>query len=145
MKGYELIKVMPNMKLGTKIRRINDGQIYKLEKVECTKERKFSRIGNKKAVERFMTYKNMHRDFEVIEENKEIEELNDTNYNCEEMSIEETNCYNNLTRTKLNEVIRAVNKINKKLEELEPPSEISEEEINDAIKRAREYIEREEK
>ena len=42
MKGYELIKEMPNMELGTKIRRIKDGQIYKLEKVECTKERKFS-------------------------------------------------------------------------------------------------------
>lgn len=50
---------------------------------------------------------------------EEIEELNDTNYNCEEMSIEETNCYNNLIRTKLNEVIRAVNKINKQLEEQE--------------------------
>lgn len=62
---------------------------------------------------------NIDIDFEVIEEKKEIEELNDTNYNCEEMSIEETNCYNNLIRTKLNEVIRAVNKINKQLEEQE--------------------------
>lgn len=74
MKGYELLKEMPNMKIGTKIRRIEDGQVYKLEKVECTKERKFSRVGNKKGIERFITYKNMHRDFEVIEENKEIEE-----------------------------------------------------------------------
>lgn len=74
MKGYELIKEMPNMKLGTKVKRIKDGQIYKLEKVECTKERKFSRVGNKKAVERFMTYKNMHSEFKVIEEDKEIEE-----------------------------------------------------------------------
>ena len=41
VKGYELIKEMPNMKLGTKIRRIKDGQIYKLEKVECKKERRF--------------------------------------------------------------------------------------------------------
>ena len=74
MKGYELLKEMPNMKIGTKIRRIEDGQVYKLEKVECSKERKFSRVGNKKGIERFITYKNMHRDFEVIEENKEIEE-----------------------------------------------------------------------
>ena len=54
---------------------------------------------------------------DLVEENKEIEELNDTNYNCEEMSIEEINYYNNLTRTKLNEVIQAVNKLNKEREE----------------------------
>ena len=53
----------------------------------------------------------------LVEENKEIEELNDTNYNCEEMSIKEINYYNNLTRTKLNEVIQAVNKLNKEREE----------------------------
>lgn len=110
MKGYELIKEMPNMELGTKIRRIKDGQIYKLEKVECTKERKFSRVENKKAVERFMTYKNMHRDFEVIEENKEIEELPVYPfYSYREKDISEN-------RLKINELVRAVNKLIKEAE-----------------------------
>lgn len=59
----------------------------------------------------------LRAEVEVIEENKEIEELNDTNYNCEEMSIKEVNYYNNLTRTKLNEVIQAVNKLIKEREE----------------------------
>lgn len=108
MKGYELLKEMPNMKIGTKIRRIEDGQAYKLEKVECSKERKFSRVGNKKGIERFMTYKNMHRDFEVIEENKEIEEL-------DEMQI--INARPEINATKINELVRAVNKLNKEREE----------------------------
>ena len=108
MKGYELLKEMPNMKIGTKIRRIEDGQVYKLEKAECTRERKFSRIGNKKGIERFITYKNMHRDFEVIEENKEIEEL-------DEMQI--INARPEINAKKINEIVRAVNKINKELEE----------------------------
>ena len=106
MKGYELIKEMPNMELGTKIRRIKDGQIYKLEKVECKKERKFSRVGNKKGIERFMTYENMHRDFEVIEENKEIKELTDID-----------TYYSDHLLSKINELVRAVNKLNKEREE----------------------------
>lgn len=105
MKGYELLKEIPNMKIGTKIRRIEDGQVYKLEKVEYTKERKFSRVGNKKGIERFITYKNMHRDFEVIKENKEIEELEisekDRNFHSD---------YINNIADKLNEVIRKINK-----------------------------------
>lgn len=108
MKGYELIKEMPNMKLGTKIRRVKDGQIYKLEKVECKKERKFSRVGNKKGIERFMTYENMHKDFEVIEENREIEELD---------NMELINARPEVNAIKINELVRAVNKINKEREE----------------------------
>lgn len=50
----------------------------------------------------------------------------------------------NIEYDKINELVREVNKINKQLEEMET-SEISEEEINDAIKRAREYLESEEK
>ena len=121
MKGYELIKEMPNMKIGTKIRRIEDGQAYKLEKVECSKERKFSRVGNKKGIERFMTYKNMHRDFEVIEENKEIEELEMIVYETSYCDGEE---YTSLKparamdmHNKINELVRAVNKLNKEREE----------------------------
>ena len=83
--------------------------------------------------------KHLNDEVEVIEENKEIEELH------EYKNIGYSECDIKTNREKLNEVIRAVNKINKQLEELETSSEISEEEINDAIKRAREYIEREEK
>ena len=108
MKGYELIKEMPNMKLGTKIRRIKDGQMYKLQKVECKKERKFSRVGNKKGIERFMTYENMHKDFEVIEENKEIEELD---------NMELINARPEVNAIKINELVQAVNKLNKEREE----------------------------
>lgn len=114
MKGYELLKEMPNMEIGTKIRRIEDGQVYKLEKVECTKERKFSRVGNKKGIERFITYKNMHRDFEIIEENKEIEELNKISYN--EFKYTDNKHRFDLTNIeydKINELIRAVNKLNR--------------------------------
>ena len=110
MKGYELIKEMPNMKLGTKIRRIKDGQIYKLEKVECKKERRFSRVGNKKGIERFMTYENMHRDFEVIEEKEGIKELHEHKVlEYGSLDIEEN-------RLKINELVRQVNKLTKEME-----------------------------
>lgn len=132
MKGYELIKEMPNMKLGTKIRRIKDGQMYKLQKVECKKERKFSRVGNKKGIERFMTYENMHKDFEVIEENKEIKELNKISYN--EFKYTDTKHRFDLTNIeydKINELVREVNKIKKQLEEQETEDiDIVERELN---------------
>lgn len=88
----------------------------------------------------------LNYEVEVIEENKEIEELNKISY--DEFKHTDTKHRFDLTNIeydKINELVRAVNKINKQLEELETSSEISEEEINDAIKRAREYIEREEK
>ncbi len=50
----------------------------------------------------------------VIEEKKEIEELNDTNY---DEKLIDKEAYHNLTRKKLNEVIRAVNKLTKESEE----------------------------
>ena len=79
---------------------------------------------------------------EVIEENREIEELHILDEGDSNKALYE---YCSKILTKQNELVRAVNKINKQLEELETSSEISEEEINDAIKRAREYKEREEK
>lgn len=57
-----------------------------------------------------MTYKNMHRDFEVIEENKEIEELPVYPfYSYREKDISEN-------RLKINELVRAVNKLIKEVE-----------------------------
>ena len=90
---------------------------------------------------------NIDIDFKVIEENKEIEELNKISY--DEFKHTDTKHRFDLTNIeydKINELVRAVNKINKDLEELEPYDiEVSERDINDAIKRAREYTEREEK
>lgn len=50
---------------------------------------------------------------EVIEKNKEIEELNDTCSDVENMLNTDIDYYNNLTRKKLNELVRAVNKLTK--------------------------------
>ena len=149
MKIIDILNKMANGTLENGFKFCLEDEVYTYTKGDNSiRDKCHNKIGQTKIIETYLNkevllFKDNNQ--EVIEENKEIEELNDTNYNCEEMSIEETNCYNNLTRTKLNEVIRAVNKINKQLEELEPSSEISEEEINDAIKRARDYIGREEK
>ena len=59
---------------------------------------------------------NIDIDFEIIEENKEIEELNDTNY-FDNMTSKDKEYYFNLTRKRLNEVIRTVNKLNKEREQ----------------------------
>lgn len=72
--------------------------------------------------------------FEVIEEKKEIEELKADAYTSPDVL------------NKINEVIRAVNKINKDLEKGQTLNiEIDEETISNAIKKARNYLEREEK
>lgn len=58
----------------------------------------------------------LRAEVEVIEENNGIKELNDTNY-FDNMTSEDKEFYFNLTRTKLNEVIREVNKLRKEREE----------------------------
>ena len=58
----------------------------------------------------------LRAEVEVIEENNAIKELNDTNY-FDNMTSEDKEFYFNLTRTKLNEVIREVNKLRKETEE----------------------------
>lgn len=79
----------------------------------------------------------LRAEVEVIEEKKEIEEL-------DEMQI--INARPEVNATKINEVIRAVNKINKDLEKGQTLNiEIDEETISNAIKKARNYLEREEK
>lgn len=79
----------------------------------------------------------LDREVEVIEENKEIEEL-------DEMQI--INARPEINAKKINELVRAVNKINKDLEKGQTLNiEIDEETISNAIKKARNYLEREEK
>lgn len=56
---------------------------------------------------------NIDIDF-VVKENKGIEEINDTNY---DENLTAKRIYHNFTRSKLNEVIRAVNKLTKESEE----------------------------
>ena len=73
---------------------------------------------------------------EVIKENKEIKEFK-TEYTMRNMDMQFQN--------KMNEIIRAVNKLNKDLEKLQTLNiEIDEETINNAIKRARNYLKGEE-
>ncbi len=55
----------------------------------------------------------LNDEIEVIEENKEIEELNDTCSDVENMLNTDIDYYNNLTRNKINELVRAVNKLTK--------------------------------
>ena len=133
MKGYELIKAITENKIkdNTKIR-VTDGILET--------EIKYKDGGLKWKPEQFNTafLCSEEMNFEVIEENKEIKEL----YEHKTINYTQTDIRTN--REKINELVRAVNKINKQLEEMET-SEISEEEINDAIKRAREYLESEEK
>lgn len=50
------------------------------------------------------------------QEDKEIEELNDTCSDVENMLNTDIDYYNNLTRKKINELVRAVNKLTKERE-----------------------------
>lgn len=81
----------------------------------------------------------LETEVEVIEENKEIDI----------QSIKEISSEDRFYRTdnidKLNELTRAIKQIDKELNELKSLDylEISERDINDAIKRAREYMDKE--
>lgn len=105
MKGYELIKAITENKIkdNTKIK-VTDGILET--------EIKYKDRGLKWKPEQFNTafLCSEEMNFEVIEENKEIEEL-------DEMQI--INARPEVNAEKINELVRAVNKINKKLEEQE--------------------------
>lgn len=135
MKGYELIKAITE-------RKIKDNTTIKVKMGNTYKATlKYENLMLKWESGDFDTsiLCSAEADFEVIEENKEIEELEILDSDKEVMAA-----FVIKNREKINELVRAVNKIKKQLEELET-HEISEEEINDAIKRAREYLESEEK
>lgn len=134
MKGYELIKAITERKIkdSTTIK-VKMGNTYKTTLKYENLMLKWESGGFDTSI-----LCSAEADFEVIEENKEIKEL----YEHKTINYTQTDIRTN--REKINELVRAVNKINKQLEEMET-SEISEEEINDAIKRAREYLESEEK
>lgn len=106
MKGYELIKEITERKIknNTKIK-VKMGNTYKATL-------KYKNLMLKWQSGDFDTsiLCSTEADFEVIEENKEIEEL-------DEMQI--INARPEVNAEKINELVRAVNKINKKLEEQE--------------------------
>lgn len=136
MKGYELIKAITERKIknNTKIK-VKMGSTYKATL-------KYENLMLKWESGDFDTsiLCSAEADFKVIEEKKEIEELH------EYKNIGYSECDIKTNREKLNEVIRAVNKINKDLEKGQTLNiEIDEETISNAIKKARNYLEREEK
>lgn len=135
MKGYELIKAITERKLknNTTIK-VKMGNAYKATL-------KYENLMLKWESGDFDTsiLCSTEADFEVIEENKEIDI----------QSIKEISSEDRFYRTdnidKLNELTRAIKQIDKELNELKSLDylEISERDINDAIKKAREYMDKE--
>lgn len=135
MKGYELIKAITERKLknNTTIK-VKMGNAYKATL-------KYENLMLKWESGDFDTsiLCSTEADFEVIEENKEIDI----------QSIKEISSEDRFYRTdnidKLNELTRAIKQIDKELNELKSLDylEISERDINDSIKKAREYMDKE--
>ena len=102
----DIVSKINEFKLGTKIRS-ERGDVYNLSQAEgIGKQRKFSRWNGTKL--RFMTYENIGKKFEILEDNtEEIEELlTIEDYECDKTDIR-------LNRDKINELIKAVNKLRK--------------------------------
>ena len=102
----DIISKINEFKLGTKIRS-ERGDVYNLSQAEgIGKQRKFSRWNGTKL--RFMTYENIGKKFEILEDNtEEIEELlTIEDYECDKTDIR-------LNRDKINELVKAVNKLRK--------------------------------
>lgn len=135
MKGYELIKAITERKIknNTTIK-VKMGNAYKATL-------KYENLMLKWESGDFDTsiLCSAEADFEVIEENKETDI----------QAIKEIDVKDQFYRTdnidKLNELTRAIKQIDKELNELKSLDylEISERDINDAIKKAREYMDKE--
>ena len=135
MKIIDILNKMANGELEDGFK-FNFGDTYTYNKnTDSIKDKEGIAIGNIYCIENILDCK-----VEVIEEKKEIEELH------EYKNIGYSECDIKTNREKLNEVIRAVNKINKDLEKGQTLNiEIDEETISNANKKARNYLEREEK
>lgn len=116
MKGYELIKAITERKIKDKtIIKVKMGSTYKATL-------KYENLMLKWESGDFDTsiLCSTEANFEVIEENKEIKELNKISYN--EFKYTDTKHRFDLTNIeydKINELVREVNKIKKQLEEQE--------------------------
>lgn len=114
-KGYELI------------REISDGKIKENSKIKVRKNNKIIEvIEYKKGRLNWGKGGNFNTEylcnnrvsFELIEDEidiEKIEELNDTNYDAKILTEKEKEYYHNITRTRLNEVIKAVKELDKKM------------------------------
>lgn len=137
MKIIDILNKMANGTLedGFKFNYDDDTYYYNKEKYEIVSINHDACLGNYYKLESIL-----NDEVEVIEEKKKIEELH------EYKNIGYSECDIKINREKLNEVIREVNKINKDLEKAQTLNiEIDEKTINDAIKKAGKYLEREEK
>lgn len=108
----EIIASIEQFDLGTKIRS-NTGDIYNLSQAEGEgKQRKFSRWDGTKL--RFLTYENIGKRFEILEDNtEEIEEL-DREYSWTEGNIKCTWSKSALFLVdKINEIIRYIKRKDK--------------------------------
>ena len=119
----DIISKINEFKLGTKIRS-ERGDVYNLSQAEgIGKQRKFSRWNGTKL--RFMTYENIGKKFEILEDNtEEIEELDKQKAKNEiwtytDANINKSNLYCLSLYTehhivpKINELVKAVNSIRK--------------------------------
>lgn len=103
----DIIAHIDKFELGTKIRS-ERGDVYNLSQAEgIGKQRKFSRWNGTKL--RFMTYDNIGKKFEILEDNtEEIEELEITEI-VQNRLVKEIR----ENREKINELVKAVNSIRK--------------------------------
>ena len=151
MKIIDILNKMANGTLENGFKFCLEDEVYIYTKGDNSIRDKYhNKIGQTKIIETYLNkevllFKDNNQ--EVIEENKEIEELNKISY--DEFKHTDTKHRFDLTNIeydKINELVRAVNKINKDLEKTQTLNiEIDEETINNAIKKARDYLEREEK
>ena len=112
MKIIDILNKMANRTLedGFKFCFKNEVYTYKKED-DSIRDIHFCRIGQRKVLENHLNEEVLlfkESDVEIIEENKEIEELDNT---------ELTNARPEVNAIKINELVRAVNKINKEREE----------------------------
>ena len=104
----DIISKINEFKLGTKIRS-ERGDVYNLNQAEgIGKQRKFSRWNGTKL--RFMTYENIGKKFEILEDNiEEIEEIPEERIeNCTDRNYA-------YLATKYNELVKAIKEIRKDL------------------------------
>ena len=135
MKGYELIKAITENKIkdNTTIK-VKMGNTYKATL-------KYENLMLKWESGDFDTsiLCSVEANFEAIEENKEIDIQSIKEIDVKDQFYRKDNI------DKLNELTRAIKQIDKELNELKSLDylEISERDINDAIKKAREYMDKE--
>ena len=135
MKGYELIKAITEKKLkNNTIIKVKMGNAYKATL-------KYENLMLKWESGNFDTsiLCSEEADFEVIEENKEIDIQSIKEIDVKDQFYRKDNI------DKLNELTRAIKQIDNELNELKSLDylEISERDINDAIKKTREHMDKE--